>query len=173
MSEQLLYDPRTKQQIKDILYRLLYDPVQRNFKTQLDGIITKNAVLGRMSHASFSYKGELYNCDTSSAPPRKANRLLPQMVPIMETYLAELRDLNEKEVPYVLGYINQVLNSTNTLTDYLRLLPDAVHDSLKSIITTCPCCTKKLPAEVVTKHLEKNQNPIAMMKQRMAINLII
>lgn len=172
MSEQLSHDPRTKQQIKDILYRLLYDPVQRNFKTQLEGIITKNAILGRMSHASFFYRGELYSCD-AAPPPRKANRLLPQMVPIMDTYLAEMKELNDKEVPYVLGYINQVLNSTNTLTDYLRLLPESVHGPLKEIISTCPCCTQKLSAETVSALIEKNQNPISMIKQRMAINLII
>ena len=41
--EQLNHDPRTKQQIKDILYQHQYGPVQGQFKKRLDEIITKNS----------------------------------------------------------------------------------------------------------------------------------
>lgn len=172
MAEQLQHDPRTKQQIKDVLYELLYTPIQKQFKARLDQIIVKNAVLGGYSHQSFMYKNVLYNCD-HNAPPRKMNRLVIQMQPAMNEYLRELKQLNEKEMPYVLGYITQVLNSSNESHDYLRLLPPAVHHSIQGLINTGPCRGKKLPDETVALLQEKNLGPVQLMKNRMVTNLLI
>lgn len=172
MSEQLQHDPRTKQQIKDLLYGLLYDPVQKQFKHRLDHIIVRNAINSGYSHKSFMYKNVLYSCDIN-APPRRMNRLLVGLHSEMSEYLKDLKQLNEKEVPYVLGYINQVLNSTNNLSDYLRLLPEVVHEPLKALIATCPCHTIKLHQDTVAMLQTKNHNSIVLMKQRMVTNLII
>lgn len=171
MDHQLQHDPRTKQQIKDALYAFLYDPVQKQYKNHLDSIIIKNTQLGGYSHKSFVYKGALYKVDDSLAP-RKSNRLLPQMQPQMNDYLKEIKYLNEQEVPYVLGFINQVLNSSNDFHDYLRLLPESVHSPLQKMIATCPCHNKHLPDTVVTELRTQNQSSIDLMKARMVKNLI-
>ena len=42
MSEHLQHDPRTKQQIKDILFNFLYGPVEAHFKKQLADIIIQH-----------------------------------------------------------------------------------------------------------------------------------
>lgn len=170
--QQLQHDPRTKQQIKDVLYDFLYTPIQKQFKERVDSIIVKNAVLGACTHASFMYKNVLYSCD-QNALPRKMNRLLIQLQPAMNDYLKDVKLLNEKELPYVLGYINQVLNSSNDLHDYLRLLPAAVHHPVQLMIDSCPCKAKKLSDETVTMLQVKNQASINMMKARMVTNLLI
>lgn len=170
--EQLQHDPRTKQLIKDVLYDFLYDPVVNNFQKRLDVIIVKNALLGGYSHKSFSYKGVLYSSD-NGAPPRKANRLVPQLKASMDEYLSDLNAVNEKEIPFVIGFINQVLNSSNNLTDYLRVLPDSVHYPLEKLIDKCPCRDRKLNDDVVTQLKEKNKACIDMMKARMVTNLLI
>ncbi len=170
--EQLQHDPRTKQMIKDVLYELLYTPIQKQFKQRLDQLIVKNAVLGGYSHKSFMYKNVLYNCDTN-AVPRKMNRLVIQLQPAMNEYLKELKQLNEKELPHVLGYITQVLNSSNELHDYLRLLPPAVHPAIQGLINTCTCRGKRLPDETVALLQEKNLGPVQLMKNRMVTNLLI
>lgn len=170
--ETLQYDPRTKQQIKDALYEHLYRPIEKQFKYRLDQIIVKNTVLGGYSHKSFMFKNVLYNCDTD-ALPRKMNRLAIALQPTMLEYLKDVRQLNEKELPYVLGFINQVLNSSNDLHDYLRLLPQSVHYPVQNLIDTCPCRGKKLSDETVALLQNKNQNPINLMKQRMVTNLLI
>lgn len=172
MAEHLQHDPKTKSQIKDILYELLYAPVQRQFKQRLDTIIVHNTVLGGYTHKSFMYRNVLYSCDTTPAP-RRMNRLMSAVMLDMADYLKDLKHLNEKEVPYVLGYINQVLNSTNNLTDYLRLLPEAVHHPLHAFISTCPCHTVQLHKDTVEMLQDKNQNSINLIKQRMVTNLII
>lgn len=172
MIEPLQHDPRTKQLIKDALYDLLYTPIQKQFKQRLDQIIVKNTLLGGYSHKSFMYKNVLYNCDTN-AMPRKMNRLVIQMQPAMNEYLKELKQLNEKELPHVLGYITQVLNATNELHDYLRLLPPAVHPPIQGLINTCSCRGKKLSDETVAMLQNKNQDSVQLLKNRMVTNLLI
>jgi hypothetical protein len=172
MSEHLQHDPRTKQQIKDILFEHLYGPIQKQFKDRIDALIVKNTLLGGYSHKSFMHKNVLYNCDVASLP-RKMNRLVPQLTADMNDYLKDLKELNEKELPFVVGYINQVLNSSNDLHDYLRLLPPAVHHPIMDLINTCPCRTKKLAQETVDLLQQKNLSSINLMKRRMVTNLLI
>ena len=132
----------------------------------------KNTLLCGYSHKSFMYKNTLYNIDTN-ALPRKMNRLHINLQGPMNDYLKDLKTLNETEVPYVLGYINQVLNSSNDLSDYLRLFPEAVHGPIQHLIAACPCKSKKLPEEVVSVLQDKNTTSINMMKKRMVTNLLI
>ena len=172
MDNQLQHDPRTKQQIKDALHAFLYAPVEKQMKRQLDALIVKNTFMCGHTHRSFVYKNVLYSCDESPLP-RKMNRLDTRLVPDMNDYLKELKQLNEEELPYVLGYINQVLNASNDLCDYLRLLPDAVHRPVQSLIDTYPCKGKKMPPEAVTFLQEKNQAAIDMMRRRMVTNLLL
>lgn len=172
MEHQLQHDPRTKQNIKEALYSFLYEPTQRQFMTRRDTLIIRNTILGGYSHKSLMYKGTLHNCD-NSPPPRKMNRIVPQLIPAMDDYLAELKELNDKEVPHVLGFINQVLNSSNALQDYLRLLPAAVHRPVEQFISVCPCKGKNLTEKDVTDFHRKNTHPIDLMKQRMVKNLLI
>ena len=172
MDAQLQHDPRIKQQIKDALYAFLYTPIEKQFEKRLSELIVKNTLLCGYSHKSFMYKNTLYNIDTT-APPRKMNRLHINLQGPMNDYLKDLKALNESEVPYVLGYINQVLNSSNDLCDYLRLLPEAVHGPIQHLIATYPCKSKKLPEEMVSVLQDKNTTSINMMKKRMVTNLLI
>jgi len=172
MAEQLQHDPRTKQQIKDVLYTHLYQPIEKQFKQRLNKLIIKNTILSGASHQSFMYRNVLYSCDTTPLP-RKINRLVIQLQPAMNEYLKEVKLLNEKELPFVLGFINQVLNSSNELHDYLRLLPQAVHHPLQALINTCPCRGKCLSDETITLLCDKNQASINLMKSRMVTNLLI
>jgi hypothetical protein len=172
MTEQLQHDPRTKQQIKNALYLYLYTPVEAEFKRRLDALIVRNAVASGHSHRSFMYKNVLYNCDPLPLP-RKMNRLALHLQPEMNEYLKEVKQLNEKEVPYVLGYITQVLNSSNDLCDYYRLLPESVHNPIRQLLDTCPCKSRKLPDEAVAMLQDKNKLSIELMKTRMVTNLLI
>lgn len=166
------HDPRTKQQIKDALYSFIYDPVQRDFKFRLETLVHRNTVMGGYSHRHFSYKGVVYNCD-ASPPPLRKNRLIPALRAPMDEYLADLEELNHRELPYVLGFINQVLNASCDLSDYMRVLPEAVHHPLTKLVATCPCRTASLPDEKVSLLTAKNQEPINMIKRRLVTNLLI
>jgi len=170
--EPLQYDPRTKQQIKDTLYEFLYSPVESQFKTRLDTLIIRNTLLGGYGHKSFHYKGVLYSCD-ADPNPRKWNRLLSELRPQMDEYLRDVQKLNDQELPYVLGYINRVLNASKFLGDHLKLLPECVHRPLEKIIATCPCQGEELTEEMTAELLQQNKASIELIKQRMVTNLII
>lgn len=170
--DKLEHDPRTKTQIKDALYNFLYLPVQNQFKARLDTLVTRNTVLGGYSHKHVVYKGVVYNVD-ATAPPVKKNRLAPQLRAEMDEYLRDQAQLNDNELPYVIGFINQILNSSNDLTDYLRLLPESVHYPLEQMLANCPCRSTTLDEAKVAQIRAKNQATIDMIKQRLARNLLI
>lgn len=169
--ETLQYDPRTKQWIKDRLYEFLYSPVEKQFKERLNSIILRNSILGGFSHQSFMYKNEFYSCD-SKRPPLKKNRLLPALKDAMEEYLSDLKQLNESEIPYVVGFITQVLNASNNIADYKEIFPESVHPPLERIFRTYPCKSEALDDIAVKELVIKNQSAIHLMKRRQALNLI-
>ena len=169
--DKLLHDPRTKQQIKESLYEFLYGPVNKAFKARLDILIIKNTIATRSGHQAFIYKGVVYSIATVGLP-RRAARLADQFHKEMDAYLADVKEINNQEVPYVLSFINQVLNSTNELHDYLRILPDAVHRPITSLIASCPCRAKSLTAEEAEHISSKNTSAIQLMKQRLVNNLL-
>ena len=168
----LQYDPLTKQQIKEKLYEFLYAPVHRSLRNRLDNLIIRNTLLGGYGHRSFVYKGTCYNCD-EEPPPRKWNKLLPELKPLMEEYLTDARTVSEHEIPYVLSYINKVLNSSPSIYDYMRLFPDCLHAPLQKLAGTCPCQTTSLTPEKINQLSQQNETPINLIKQRMVSNLLL
>jgi len=168
----LQHDPRTKQMIKDMLYSYMYEPVLKQFKHRLDTLITQNSVMVGATHNSLTYKGVFYSVD-QSAPPRKLNRLDPRLKQQMDEYLEDLKQLNNHELPYVLGFINQVLNSSNSVKDYLDVLPTAIHQPLLKLVETCPCRHCNLTPEKVSEIQDMNKTAIQLLKQRIVTNLII
>lgn len=166
------YDPRTKLQIKEAIFNFLYEPLKRQMRQRLDTIIISNTLLGKFSHKSFVYKGETYSCD-ADRPPLKRNPLLPQMKQLMDEYLDDERNINLNELPAIVGFIDQMLNSSNGLMDYLRILPDAVHEPVKRLIAQCPCHHQELSDEEVEEIRKRNARSIELLKERLASNLLI
>lgn len=166
------HDPRTKQQIKDLLFLYLYTPVKQQFKNRIDDLIMRNALICGYSHKSFSYKGEFYSCDILPLLSRK-NKLVPQLRPEMDKYLKDLEELNNNEIPYVLGFINQVLNSSDSFADYLQIFPSIIHYPLQKMIATNPCTVHQLDQNKIDQLKEKNEKPIRLINRRMSLNLLI
>ena len=171
MDDHLIHDPRTKLQIKDAIYNFLYQSIEKSFSKRLEDIISKNSVLCGNSEKSLTYKGEVY-CVSTEVPPRKVNRLVKQLAPVMDNYLSELKHLNSYELPYVMGFISQVLNASNHLPDYLKVFPQSIHQPIEELVLTCPCRANRLTQSNVEELQNKNQVPINLLKQRMVLNLI-
>lgn len=169
--EKLAHDPRTKQQIKDTLFSYLYGQVQGQFKKRLEEITLRNAQALSSPYLSFVYKGQVYSCEGEKLP-RRMNKLITQLHPFMDAYLNDLKEINDKEIPFVVGFINQVLNASNDLHDYLRVLPQAVHSPIQQLIDSCPCRTKRLTDTDVQDLMIRNSGSIELMKRRMVTNLI-
>ena len=172
MEASLQSDVRTKAQIKESLHEFLYEPVERHFKRRLDTIIIRNTILGGYAEKTFHYKGQQYHCEETRLAPRAWNKLDPSLRADMDEYLKDVKDIEEREKPFVVGFINKVLNSSNAFGDYLRLLPDSAHAPLREFMQACPCQTKTLSDARIEELLEQHKNTITMMKTRMVTNLL-
>lgn len=172
MDDRLQHDPRTKQQIKDLLYNYIYEPVLKQSRRRLDDIIMKNCALLQLSFAAFHYKGVAYQTLDATLPPRRQH-LATSLHVYMDEYLVELDKLNNYELPYVLGFLSQVLNSSSELQDYITVLPDSVHKPIQSLIASCPCRQGKLDKDAVLDLQIRNQVSINLIKQRLFTNLLI
>lgn len=174
MTVHLKHDPRTKTQIRDALYDYLYKPVLAKFERELDEIVVANTRAIASSHACFTYRNVLYKkSDFQGLPPRLSNKLIPALVDRMETYLEAKGRVNQQELPYVMGFINLVLNSSDDMLDYLNVFPGVLHAPLKAMIDTCPCHNTKLAPETAEEMRDRNQHPIELIKQRLAYNLLL
>lgn len=169
--EKLQQDPRTKEQIKDALYDFIYSPVEKSFTQRLNNLILRNAISLCYSHKSFHYKGTFYSMD-KGRPPLLRNKLSPQFVPQMEEYLEDLNYLKKTELPYVTGFITQVLNASNGFADYLCILPESVHRPIENMISKCACRSRQLSDEKIKWLQDSNKESINILKQRMMMNLI-
>ena len=172
MSDPLKYDPRTKMQVKDLLYQSLYEPLDRHFKKRINEIIAKNSTLINSTHRSFIYRGELYTLETTK-PPVRFNRLVAELRPTMEEYLSDIKQLNDHELPYVLNYFNQVLNTSDSLQDYLSILPEHMHPPLKKLMESCPCRVCTLSSDKAKALNTQNQISLNLMSLRRARNLLL
>ena len=155
-----------KQITKDALHAFLFEPVNTSLKKQLEHVVYRNCVVCHYTHRSVTYKGVVYNFDTE-APPRRWNRLTAELRPTMDKIIQETEELANYEVPYVMGYITQVLNSSEYFADYLALLPECVHPAFRKILHTIPTPSLE-PAKKVF-----NQKAVDLIKQRMVMNLLL
>lgn len=172
-TDSIAYDPRTKKRIKDALYEFLYGPVQIQMDKTLKGLIIKNSLIFRNGQTVFTYKGETYTYTPGEKYPRPMNRLDKSLHNEMDVYLDELTRLNTEEIPYVVNYIKQVLNSSDSFADYYRLLPDSVHHPIKELEKGCPCRSVTLTPDMAAVIQQKNTKPIELMRNRMVYNLLL
>lgn len=172
MDTQLQYDPRTKQFMLTDLINYLYLPVQKQLEIREKALIVRNTLLGGYTDKSFIYKGKLYFVQ-GSLPPRKANRLIPQLVHEFNEYLQDRKAVLEQEIPYTKGYLTHVLNQSSSVQDYMQLLPDVMHPVLQRYSDMCPCKIGKLTPQQVDSIKAEHQHSIQLLKQRMVKNLLL
>lgn len=165
-----LYEPNLKYLIKTRIWGVLFTPVENALDAQLDLIATKNCQLQGLSHKSFLYKGVRFNADITG-PPLRSNKLAPSLKPEMEDYLSKVNEYRDYEENVITGYITLVLNLCKHPRDCLRLLPSGLHAHIESLLNNCT--ESDLDEETVQETLKKNQKPYQMIKERMALNLLL
>ena len=81
--------------------------------------------------------------------------------------------INNDELPFVLGYVNQVLNVSNGFEDYYKLFPSLLHPTLDKLKRDCPCRNEELPQDLIDSMLTQSQKAISMLEQRAMTNLLM
>lgn len=173
MSE-LNYSPESKQNIKDAIYTALYAQVNERYQAALDKLIHRNSVICGNTQDAVWHKGTIYR--TQTAPlhtPKPVNKLDASLFQEFNELEDSRNYLNTQEMPYVIGYVNQILNSTASFEDYYDLLPDALHGVLDKMQQQCPCRTQELTQDVVEALKAQNQKPLDLLRQRLVSNLLM
>lgn len=171
MGASIAHDPKAKGLIRQSIINYLYRPVDTKLQEKLHKIILDNTRLGSFSHQSFLYKGELYQWD-SRTPPRNSNRLMPDMIPVMNAYLDEKNELDQWERPMATGYITAALNASNIIGDYLLLLPDALHHPLQGMFDPSENWSPEMTQAQAQEFISKHRASYNAVKQRLVWNLI-
>ena len=167
------HGPKTKYNILITIKAFLYDPSFKELKKRRQGICIKNAALLKNGVTHFTYKGEQYYFEDDHYSGKR-NRIHPSLIEEAEAYLLEYKELHDVEIPRVMGYITHVMNSSNRLSDYLKLLPDMLHGTIVHLVEhSSDTDTLHLNSEEVSLMLAKHQDTIQLIKQRMVLNLII
>ena len=173
MAEELVYDPKTKMLIKDTLYAFLYVPVEEHFQKRLDTLIKKNSALYGNTQQRMLFGDDTYEASNAGNYVRPVNFTHLEIRPLMKDYVQDLVKLNSQEMPYVMGFINQVLNSSNSLKDYFKVFPESVHQPIQDLMDKYSCRNETLNEKTIELLKEKNQISIDLMKTRMVKNLLL
>lgn len=167
------YDPKTKLHIRDAIYDHLYGTAHAHFDERLKKLIQENTTIYKNTQPCFKYKGEVYTLEPGKMVPRPTNWLDRSLYTEMDKYLEDLEEMKEGEIPYVLSYLNKVLNASDSFQDYYRLLPEALHPVLRKLEESCPCRNDLLDQSVVDKIRNSNVIAIKRIKRRMTRNLLL
>lgn len=161
-----------KKIVREHLYAFLYSPMDHKLDQKLKSIIMRNTNALASSHASFVYRKELYVLNDKEKLPRVANRLSNALHEEMNEYLEQVSLINIKEKPYVMGFIDRALNAADDLHDYFRLMPEPLHQPLKTLSEVFPPGNGKLSDDEVETFLKTNNDGIEKVKSRLVRNLI-
>jgi hypothetical protein len=166
-------EPRVKQTIKNALEAAMYAPTHRRFEAKLKELLRTNTTAARYVHESFTYKGEYYSFEFTH-PRFKTNRLLPELQPSMDEYLAEKKHLEYTEVPFVVGFFNKMLNASNSVHDYLQILPESLHSAIYNLFLPAEfVLPREMTDEQVEAFKEAHKDWLLMLKKRMVLELVI
>lgn len=169
----LAYDPKTKLRIRDAIYDHLYGPAEEKFQRRLEQLIKQNTSIYRNTQPCFKYKGEVYTLEPGKIVPRPTNWLDQSLYADMEAYLSDVNEMKEDELPYVMGYLNKVLNASDSFQDYYKLFPEAIHPVLRKLENSCPCRNDLLDDKTIEKIRNSNVIAIRRIKRRMTLNLLL
>lgn len=170
MMTKAIHDPFIKSEIWVGIHDFLFTPSYTKNKNTLNNIIVKNCLIVLSSELSFIYKGDFYFKEVSRKP-RVPNRLSKELYIEMQNYLVDHKVLVE-EIPVVSSFIFEVLNSSNSFDDYLNVLPECIHSSIKKVIHGRPTTKGTLSNTQVLYLQKKYEKEVAVLKTRLVLNLI-
>jgi len=170
---ELVYQgPTIKQQLKDLLYGFLYTQVNQQFVERLQAITTRHRQLSNSAQPYFLFRGEVYCGDPTVQRDGRIRQLVRGLHPDMDEYVKELKELNDYEIPMVLGFFTNMLNASNDVQDYLRILPESMHTAFDDWLTVYPSTSTTLTDAQIAEIQARNALPIKLLKGRLFLNLL-
>lgn len=160
---------RYKQEVRNHLLTYIYEKAEEEKAVQMDSLVMANTLLHKDAPMAFLYKGEVYRHSQIRRTFARAPLLDKNLHERMDAWLKEQDNLLDEKV-FISGFLTTVLNASNHMEDYLKILPECLHPALREYPTT-----SALPAvgdDVIQRILTRNQNAIQRIKRRLTLNLI-
>lgn len=166
------YDPALKTELRNRLHDRLYGVPLRILDDRLTELVMRNCAIHNYAHKHFVYKGVVYNKDVTT-PPLPRNQLSQGLKPEMETWLREMDQLQRKEMPHVLSAVMKVLNSSDSLADFLELLPESLHEPLHEMQAKCPCEHRSLNDDQIQALRAELGEGLLKLRERLMMNTLL
>ena len=163
-------DPRQKQAILNSLNGFIHESIQERIEKQLETIIITNTAIVGSGDPVFTYKGSIYSCKNIRRTTRRTNQLQPQLKPTMDEWIDDAGEVNV-DMGYIKAFLASVLNASNNVSDYHRILPDCLHSVLRPF-ASLPNVQLPISDEQVIAIQQKNHKAVGLIKRRLLLNLI-
>lgn len=158
--------------ILHLLTKVIYEPLEAASQKELEAIATEHSNAKNQTVCYFDYKGERYQLTIVKGQRCLMSTLLPALQPRMNAWLKNKKDVLDTEKVYILGLFRKVLNSSESIRDYKRLLPECTH----SVLDQCRAEFFDLPPalsdEFVKQFWIDNESAIVQLKTRMMYNIL-
>lgn len=166
-------DPLFHKKLLDALMNALFTKPKIMMSGQLMTLVTKNSALFNSTHRGFIYKTTYYG--EPLRPPVRMAQISPlhaSLVPEFQEWQNKRALLCANEDTYVRGYFQAVLLRARTESDFMRLLPDSLHNLLRHFREHFLPESEAMTDEQVIEFGQKNQQYLNMVKQQLALNLL-
>lgn len=167
----MVQNPTLKLAIKRNIETYLYKEPLAKLRAELELLITSNDALSNTCTYLFTYRGKRYKW-YDTVPLKYGTPLLhPSLHERMDAYIQSMKYLTDYEVPLTMGYVQNVLNTSDRVHDYLHLLPSALHPAIESLAKEV-CGSKVLTFDDAEKMVKTHEKSIDLIKERLMLNLL-
>lgn len=119
------HHPLAKANVKMDLLKAVYGPGEKEFTKAIQGIIEQNSRRQGIYASSFCYRGVSY--PSGKQYPRSPYSLHPDFWATVDDLIKQRDDLEIYEKPLVSAFVTNVLNSSDYWEDFLKVLPESLH----------------------------------------------
>lgn len=146
----------------------MFDKAKSDFMVWVvEEIVPKHTALTGSSY--FTRSGEHYPTVLGESP---VVPLHPSLCEAFDERFDQLRQMEELEGNYYEYLLRDLVANSGSLSDFYVLLPEAMHETIRSMVTNATDVPISVSSEQVVEFREKHAEAIAMFKRRKTMESI-
>lgn len=147
----------------------MFDKAKRDFKVWVfEEIVPKHSALTGSKY--FTRNGEHHPAYVLDDAP--VIQLHPSLCEAFDERFDQLRQMEELEGNYYEYLLRDLVANSGSLSDFYVLLPEAMHKTIRSIVTSANDVPTSVSSEQVVEFREKHAEAISMFKRRKTMESI-
>lgn len=146
----------------------MFDKAKSDFMIWvIEEIVPKHTALTGSSY--FTRNNDHYPMVLNEAP---VVQLHPSLCEAFDERFDQLRQMEELEGNYYEYLLRDLVANSGSLSDFYVLLPEAMHETIRSMVKTANDVSTSVSSEQVVEFREKHAEAIAMFKRRKTMESI-